>query len=240
MTIIKNIDSKRFSFNKIEYYKNFTPVVVGNKIRILNTYDSSIELTSYPTLFNDFVVDGVTYSSVLSLQSALLPVLYTRDTLGGDSYFVPKYYIHNWTQTAESFYNPFSPDSANVNIRMESPGLDPYYYISAVFDEPTLISKILYACGSTDEPTNRNIKGFALLGSTSPVLNNAASGAYPLVLHDTDVSGHAEMQQNINLEDWFNLKEITLANPQLVRSISFYAKSTWSGTRAAIVKLLFK
>ena len=85
MTIINEVDAQIFSFNGVEYYKNFTPVVVGNKIRILNTYDSSIELTSYPTLFSDFEVDGVVYASVALLQSALLPVIYTRDSLSGVS-----------------------------------------------------------------------------------------------------------------------------------------------------------
>jgi hypothetical protein len=83
MTIINDINTQRFSFNGVEYYKNFTPVVVGNKIRILNVYDSSIELTSFPTLFSDFEVDGNTFLDVESLQSALLPVLYTRSTLSG-------------------------------------------------------------------------------------------------------------------------------------------------------------
>jgi hypothetical protein len=83
MTIINNINAQRFSFNGVEYYKNFTPVVVGNKIRILNAYDSAIELTSFPTLFSDFEVDGNTFLNVADLQSALLPILFTRATLSG-------------------------------------------------------------------------------------------------------------------------------------------------------------
>lgn len=83
MTIINNVDTQKFSFNGVEYYKNFTPVAVGNKIRILNVYDSAIELTSFPTLFSDFEVDGNIFLNVADLQSALLPVLYTRETLGG-------------------------------------------------------------------------------------------------------------------------------------------------------------
>jgi hypothetical protein len=83
MTIINNINAQRFSFNGVEYYKNFTPVVVGNKIRILNAYDSAIELTSFPTLFSDFEVNGNTFLNVADLQSALLPILFTRATLSG-------------------------------------------------------------------------------------------------------------------------------------------------------------
>lgn len=87
MTVINNINDKEFSFNDIHYYKNFTPVVTPNsdKVRILNTYDSSIELTTAPTLFSDFVVDGVTYTNVSDLQEALLPVVYTRNSLGNSN-----------------------------------------------------------------------------------------------------------------------------------------------------------
>ena len=83
MIVINNIDDKKFSFNGVNYYKNFTPKVVGNKIEILNTYDSDIRLTDYPTLFSEFEVNGNTYASVSSLQDALLPTVFTRDGLGG-------------------------------------------------------------------------------------------------------------------------------------------------------------
>jgi hypothetical protein len=82
MIVINNIDNQRFTFNGVEYFKNFTPIVVGNKIKIVNTYDSNIELTDYPSLFSDYSLDGVVYANVNLLQSALLPVIYTRDTLG--------------------------------------------------------------------------------------------------------------------------------------------------------------
>lgn len=84
MIIINNVDSQKFTFNGVEYFKNFTPVVVGNKIRVLNTYDSSIELTDAPRLYSEFEVDGVVYASVSLLQTALLPILYTRNSLLGD------------------------------------------------------------------------------------------------------------------------------------------------------------
>ena len=84
MIVINNVDSQKFSFNGVEYFKNFTPVVVGNKIRVLNTYDSSIELTDGPRLYSDFEVNGVVYGNVINLQTALLPILYTRNSLVGD------------------------------------------------------------------------------------------------------------------------------------------------------------
>ena len=91
MIVINNVDDKQFSFNDINYYKNFTPLVPTNsdKVRIVNTYDSSIELTDSPALFSDVIVDGVTYANVSDLQIALLPVVYTRDSLGGGGNFIP-------------------------------------------------------------------------------------------------------------------------------------------------------
>jgi hypothetical protein len=84
MIVINNIDGKKFSYNGVNYYKNFTPIVVGSdKIRILNTYDSKIELTEFPTLFSEITLDGVVYASPQLLQNALLPVVFTRSTLSG-------------------------------------------------------------------------------------------------------------------------------------------------------------
>lgn len=85
MTVINTVNSQKFTFNGVEYFKNFMPYVVGDKIRILNVYDSSIELTDFPTLYSDFEVDGNTFANVGLLQTALLPVLYNRDTLGYSS-----------------------------------------------------------------------------------------------------------------------------------------------------------
>ena len=83
MITINTISDIKFSFNGVNYLKNFTPIVVGDKIRILNTYDSKIELTDAPTLFSDFTLDGLTYANVALLQDALLLVIFTRSTLSG-------------------------------------------------------------------------------------------------------------------------------------------------------------
>jgi hypothetical protein len=84
MIVINNIDSQRFSFNGVEYYKNFTPIVIGDKIRILNTYDSSIELTDSPRLYSEFSVNDLVFDNVASLQSYLLPIVFSRLSLNGD------------------------------------------------------------------------------------------------------------------------------------------------------------
>ena len=85
MIIINTVDSTKFTFNGITYFKNFTPVVRGNYIEVVNTYDARLRLTDAPVLFSDFTVDGSTYASVSLLQQALLPILFTRDSLGSGS-----------------------------------------------------------------------------------------------------------------------------------------------------------
>ena len=77
MIVINNIDDKRFSFNGIKYFKNFTPHVVDENIRIVNTYDSTFPLLNW-TPYDQFEVNGSTFNNVSDLQTALLPVLYNK------------------------------------------------------------------------------------------------------------------------------------------------------------------
>jgi hypothetical protein len=81
MIVINTISDTKFSFNGVNYLKNFTPIVVGSKIEILNTYDSKIKLTDFPTSFDQFEVDGNTFANVALLQDALLLVIFTRSSL---------------------------------------------------------------------------------------------------------------------------------------------------------------
>jgi len=101
MIVINNIDSQRFSFNGVEYYKNFTPIVIGDKIRILNTYDSSIELTDSPRLYSEFSVNNLVFDNVASLQSYLLPIVFSRLSLNGD-------FLSNNISTYEEADTPIS------------------------------------------------------------------------------------------------------------------------------------
>lgn len=78
---IAEVNSTKFTCNGITYYKNFTPVVRGNYITIVNTYDNKIRLVE-PTLYSEFTIDGSTYGTVALTQSALLDVIFTRYSLG--------------------------------------------------------------------------------------------------------------------------------------------------------------
>lgn len=101
MIIINTVDTERFSLDGIEYYKNFTPVVAGDTLRLQNTYNDIHLFQS--TNFADITVNGTTYASAALLQSALLPVVYTRNTLGGTTQFIdlidtPAAYLGNATK----------------------------------------------------------------------------------------------------------------------------------------------
>lgn len=82
MIIIVDIDEQKFSLNGIPYYKNFMPHAIGDKLRIVNTYDTKFELVPFFN-FDEFSVNGSTFGNIIDLQDAILPVIYTRSTLGG-------------------------------------------------------------------------------------------------------------------------------------------------------------
>lgn len=89
MIIILNISADKFSLNGIPYFKNFMPYVLAGKLKIVNIYDTKFQLTEFDS-FNKYSVDGVVYTNLADLQNALLPVLYTRNTLNPNNYF-PKH-----------------------------------------------------------------------------------------------------------------------------------------------------
>lgn len=84
MIYIVNINSQRFTLNGISYYKNFLSHVIGENIRIVNAYDSKLEILRL-THYSEIRVGGRSFGSVEALQMALLPVLYVRGTLGNGS-----------------------------------------------------------------------------------------------------------------------------------------------------------
>jgi hypothetical protein len=81
MNVIVNIDSQKFSFNGIPSFKNFMPHVIGDKLAVVNVYDSKLKLCDYEEV-SQFTVNGVVHTTMSNLVTALLPVLYTRASLG--------------------------------------------------------------------------------------------------------------------------------------------------------------
>jgi hypothetical protein len=82
MTIILTISSTKFSLNGIQYFKNYISSVAGNQITIFNCYERE-DIKLDWTDFGNVSVNGVVYTNVADLQIALLPVIYTRASLGG-------------------------------------------------------------------------------------------------------------------------------------------------------------
>jgi hypothetical protein len=82
MRIIVTVNATRFSLDGIQYFKNYISKVAGSQIIIFNAYDRKDVLVDW-TAFGDVQVNGITYGNVANLQSALLPVIYTRQSLGG-------------------------------------------------------------------------------------------------------------------------------------------------------------
>lgn len=83
MIIINSVSNTRFSFNGIEYFRNYISVVRGDRVEIFNCYereDIMLPLTHY----SEVSLNGITYSNAADLQSALQSVIYSRATLGAD------------------------------------------------------------------------------------------------------------------------------------------------------------
>lgn len=74
-----------FAINGIPYYKNFMPHVASDNLRVVGVYDSKLQLTPFEK-YDQYNVDGTVFNSIVNLQTALLPILYTRATLGGGVY----------------------------------------------------------------------------------------------------------------------------------------------------------
>jgi len=81
MIVIETVSTTKFSIDGIEYYKNFMPIVRGNTIAIINVYDSKVDLSGAKE-FDVFSINGVVYGNIEDTQSALLPVLFSRDAGG--------------------------------------------------------------------------------------------------------------------------------------------------------------
>jgi hypothetical protein len=84
MIIIDTVSSTRFSVDGVPYLKNYISEVAGNQITIFNAYDRKDIRVDW-THYGDITLNGVVYGNSADLQSNLLPVIYTRASLGGAS-----------------------------------------------------------------------------------------------------------------------------------------------------------
>ena len=82
MIAILNINTTTFSIDGVSYIKNFTGVVKGTSLKIVNVYDANLVLQDF-TIYSQYTVGGVGYASAIALQSALLDVLFYRSVPSG-------------------------------------------------------------------------------------------------------------------------------------------------------------
>lgn len=79
--IIVDTGTAIFTLNGVSYLKNFQSLISGDSIRIVNAYDSRLELLSW-TLYSEFTVDGSTFASAILLQENLVSKLFNRPATG--------------------------------------------------------------------------------------------------------------------------------------------------------------
>lgn len=82
MVIINTVNDDLFTLNGIEYFKHFTSFVAGDSLQVFSAYDRCQQLINF-TNYQNVIVNGVTHGDVATLQSALLPVIYSRGAGGG-------------------------------------------------------------------------------------------------------------------------------------------------------------
>lgn len=175
MIIINTVSDNRFTFNGVTYFRNFTPFVTGNKVSIVNAYNSCISLTDAPTIYSDFVVDGVTYANVNDLQIALLPIVYTRSSLLG---FTPENVANkatNLTSPDDTKYPTTLAVSTALSGKQDTltnpiTGTGTTNYVSKFTGSGTLGNSLIF-----DNGTNVGI------GTTSPLERFHVSGGDVLI-----------------------------------------------------------
>jgi hypothetical protein len=85
MLIISTISEMVFQINGINYLKNYISRPYGNKIEIFNCFERA-DILIPQTGYQDFTVNGATFTNVADLQAALLNVLFNRNSLSGLSF----------------------------------------------------------------------------------------------------------------------------------------------------------
>jgi len=81
--VISAYSNREFYFNGTRYLRNYISRVSGTKVSIFNCYENCDVLVE-PLDFDEFIVDGVTFTNANDLQAALNQIIYSRGTLGTD------------------------------------------------------------------------------------------------------------------------------------------------------------
>lgn len=166
MIIISNIDRDKFSLNGIPYFKNFMPHSIGTKLRIVNVYDSVFELVPFASV-DQYNVNGVVYTTILALQTALISIVYSRDTLGAVNEFFLGSVVPTdtptgtgkafWNATQAGTYTNFGGKVVNANsfavISRDSAGV--FSISQTAFDITTKVNVSDVVDNLTSTDTNK-------------------------------------------------------------------------------------
>lgn len=137
MIVINTVSDKRFSLNGIEYIKNFLSFVAGSRLLIYNAYDRRDERTDL-LLFSEFTVNGIVYASSTLLQSALLDVIYTRNSLGGGAIEQPAPYKYDFiADSTQNFTVASGVKIKNVHLNRSPAYANEWYQIGDVLTVTT-------------------------------------------------------------------------------------------------------
>lgn len=140
--IINDYSAKMFTLNGIQYVRNFVATRRGNRVTIMNAYDTRFGLISGD--YSEFIINGNTFGSAITVVSILSPILFVKDEvsmIGGESdNSIADAVFHNsfgsWVKS------PSSPASGNINIDMTGAvngGICAIYYSGAVLTKSSFI-----------------------------------------------------------------------------------------------------
>lgn len=73
---IQDINDKEFSLNGVKFLKNFIAIYYPNGVRIVNAYDSRLEIVN--TNYFEVSVNGSTYGNAEDLSAVLSSVLFSK------------------------------------------------------------------------------------------------------------------------------------------------------------------
>lgn len=79
MNIINTVSETVFELNGVKYLKNYISNVYGNKVEIYNCYERA-DILIPQNHYQNFTVNGTTFSSAVALQAALLTTLFNMNS----------------------------------------------------------------------------------------------------------------------------------------------------------------
>lgn len=175
MIVINTIDDRKFSFNGIPYLRNYISAVYGTSVEVFNCYERHDVLVEQ-IHFNQYRVNGTVYGSAAALQTALLDVIYSRNTMGGeipdqDNIDIRKYFHYTEDySTAQILAEINSLPSYTVNEKQS------VWFIGRTFQ--ILPVPVIIPGGPLTSPRDNNFPVFSPSSLIKYKLMNKGKGVY--------------------------------------------------------------